>query len=75
MKRYAGTRDAVIGVWQVWYETRMFKYFILVQGTEAEMQNYLSSEMGYIGRYHALTETEIREARDLGTPIYIAPQD
>lgn len=75
MKRYAGTREAVTGVWQVWYENRMFNYFILIQGTEEEMQDYLNSEMGYVGRYRALPENEVRKARDLGTPIYLAPQD
>lgn len=72
--RYAGTREAVTGVWQVWYENRMFNYFILIQGTEEEMEDYLYSEMGYVGRYRALPENEVRKARDLGTPIYRAPK-
>lgn len=54
---------------------RMFNYFILIQGTEEEMQDYLNSEMGYVGRYCALPENEVRKARDLGTPIYLAPRD
>lgn len=73
--RYAGTREAVTGVWQVWYENRMFNYFILIQSTEEEMQDYLNSEIGYVGRYGALLENEVRKARDLGTPIYLAPRD
>ena len=52
----------------------MFTYFILIQGTEEEMQDYLNSEMGYVGRYSALPENEVRKARDLGTPIYRAPK-
>ena len=49
-------REAATGVWQVWYENRMFNYFILIQGTEEEMQDYLNSEMGYVGRYRALSQ-------------------
>lgn len=74
MKQYAGTREAVTDVWQVWYKHRMFNYFILIQGAEEEMEDYLYSEMGYVGRYRALPENEVRKARDLGTPIYRAPK-
>lgn len=56
MKQYAGTREAVTDVWQVWYKNRMFNYFILIQGTEEEMEDYLYSEMGYVGRYRALSQ-------------------
>lgn len=74
MKQYARTLEAVTDVWQVWYKNRMFNYFILIQGTEEDMEDYLYSEMGYVGRYRALSENEVRKARDLGTTIYRAPQ-
>lgn len=73
MKRY--NEQVIRRVWQIWYENRQFRYFLLVSGTEKEMWDYLDSEMGYVGRYHALTEAEIRQARDLGVPVYLAPQD
>ena len=62
-------------VWKVTYSTPGFKYCILVEGTEPEMQTYMNSEMGFVGGYHALTDREIDCAKTLHIPIYLAPKD
>ena len=61
-------------VWKVSYSINGFKYIILIQGTEPEMHAYMTSEFGYVGRYHACNDMEIRAARSLNIPIYIAPR-
>ena len=66
--------DKLTHVWQVWYEKNGFKYFILCQGTEQEVREYLESEMGYMGRYSGMTETEVDMTKKLGCKIYIAPE-
>ena len=61
--------------WRIEYENKMFKQLILVQGTESEMRAYMESEFGYVGRYSACTDTELRAAKQLRIPIYLAPKD
>ena len=63
-----------IQVWQVTYEKNRFKFSIFVEGTEPEMRAYLNSEMGFVGSYHACTKDEVKAARLLRFPIYIAPE-
>ena len=63
-----------VRVWTVSYEINKFLVPILVEGTEPEMQEYMESEMGYVGRYHALTNEEVRQAKMLGLKVYIAPK-
>lgn len=75
MKRYTERNGSVNEVWQVQYSNHGFFYYILVQGTEQEMWDYLDSEMGHVGKYHALSDHEIALAKELDTPIYLAPQD
>lgn len=62
-------------VWQIEYETNWFRFFILVRGTEPEMRNYMEAEMGYVGRYHAMTDHELDCADALGIKVYLAPKD
>lgn len=71
---YSVRNGYVVEVWQIWYQTSGFKYCILVEGTEPEMQEYVTSEFGHVGRYHALSERDIQYAEKLNIPIYIAPK-
>ena len=61
--------------WRIEYENKMFKQLILVLGTESEMRAYMESEFGYVGRYSACTDAELRAAKQLRIPIYLAPKD
>lgn len=72
---YVERNGYLVEVWRVWYVINGFKVFILVKGTEPEMQDYLTSEMGYVGRYSAITEQEESDAIQLGANIYLCPQD
>lgn len=38
------------------------------------MQEYVTSEFGHVGRYHALSERDIEYSEKLNIPIYIAPK-
>lgn len=61
-------------VWKVIYYNRRFEQVILVEGTEDEVHDYLESEFGFMGRYHALTDDEIQAAKKIGMKIYLAPK-
>lgn len=61
-------------VWRVEYKNNYFQQVILVRGTWHEMLDYMESEMGFVGRHHALTEDEIQAAKKLDLKIYIAPE-
>lgn len=62
-------------VWKVEYiNNERFSYPLFIRGTEAEMHDYLESEMGYVGRYHALSPLEIKAIEDLQLKIYLAPR-
>lgn len=61
--------------WRIEYENKMFQQLILVQGTESEMRAYMESEFGYVGRYSACTDAELRAANQLRIPVYLAPKD
>ena len=41
----------VVEVWQIWYQTLGFKYCILVEGTEPEMQENIEISAEYTGAY------------------------
>ena len=62
-------------VWKVTYMNIYFEQVIFVRGTETEMRNYLESEMGYVGKYHACSAAEIDAIDVLNLNIYIAPKD
>lgn len=63
-----------VEVWKVKYRQNLFDVFILIQGTEKEMWDYMDSEMGHVGSYYALTDEEIRATELLDIPIYLAPE-
>lgn len=63
-------------VWKVEYiNNERFSYSLFIRGTESEMRDYLESEMGYVGRYHALSPFEIKAIEDLQLKIYLAPRN
>ena len=61
-------------IWSVSYRHNGFKYSIYVRGTESEMQDYMESEMGFVGSYFALSSKEIDAITTLQTTVYIAPK-
>ena len=61
-------------IWQVQYEKSRFQYYIYIKGTEDEMREYMESEMGFVGRYSALSEKEKEALHTLRAKVYIAPQ-
>ena len=61
-------------VWKVSYMMHGFKLTLLVRGTEPEMQDYLESEMGYVGSYYALNDDEVEMAKKLRMSVYCAPE-
>lgn len=75
MKKYIQREGYVEQVWQIQYEDNGFKYKIFVRGTEPEMQAYMESELGFVGRYSACTDSELSAIKTLNLPIYIAPED
>jgi len=60
-------------IWEVRYKINGFEYALYIRGTEPEMQDYLDSEMDFVGRYHALSDKEIDMVKALKIPIYLAP--
>lgn len=66
--------DYVEQVWHVTYSINGFEYALYIRGTEPEMQDYMESEMGYVGGYSATTKEETSLLKSLNTKIYIAPQ-
>lgn len=80
MKKIYSANDLIVRndepeqVWRVEYKNNYFQQVILVRGTWHEMLAYMESEMGFVGRHHALTEDEIRAAKKLDIKIYIAPE-
>lgn len=72
--KYVVRNNQVEQVWRIEYENKMFQQIILVRGTEDEVREYMDSEMGFMGKYHALTESEIQAAHKLDIKIYIAPK-
>lgn len=62
-------------IWKVDYINKeRFEYSIFVRGTESELHDYLNSEMGFVGRYHALSPFEVKSVEDLQLKIYLAPR-
>ena len=59
-------------VWKVKYVIKGFAVCIFIRGTEPEMHDYLNSEMGYVGSYHACSASEFDAITDLQLPIYLA---
>ena len=66
--------DYVERVWRVTYSINGFEYALYIKGTEPEMQDYMGSEMGFVGGYVAMTDKEVEAIRQLKIKIYIAPQ-
>ena len=52
-----------------------FQYQLYVRGTEPAVRDYMESEMGHMGAYHALSDTEVEMVKELGCKIYEAPDD
>lgn len=73
-KSYIEREGYLERVWQVWYSTKGFKFFILVQGTEPEVYDYCSDAFGYLGRHWALRDSEIQQMKEFNVPIYLAPK-
>lgn len=68
-------KGQVVQVWEIEYQSEeRFMYKLFVRGTEDEVRAYMESEMGYMGRYSACTDEEIRAIRKLRMKIYLAPQ-
>ena len=63
-------------VWRVSYSEYVngFDLVIFVEGTEEEIRDYLDSEIGYVGKYKALNESEVSAVSTAGLKVYIAPQ-
>ncbi len=62
-----------VQVWRVTYTNKeRFKYNLYIRGTETEMQEYMDSEMGYVGSYTAMTEAERDALKTLRVTIYDA---
>lgn len=61
-------------VWKVVYENNYFEQPIFVRGTEDEMREYMESEFGYVGKYHACNDQQVDYINKLRLKIYIAPQ-
>lgn len=61
-------------IWQVEYDENGFKYHIYIRGTADEMYDYLNSEMGFVGRHHALSDKEKDALHILNAKVYIAPE-
>ena len=60
---------------QVWKVTNMvngFKVVIMVRGTEAELQDYIKSELSNAVKYVGAMDAEVKAAELLGMPIYMA---
>lgn len=61
-------------VWRIKYIYNKFNCYLFIRGTEPEMQNYMESEMPYVGSYKALEPSDVSMIEELGIEIYIAPQ-
>lgn len=61
-------------VWRVEYREKFFQWVLFIRGTEPEMQEYMESEIGYVGSYHAISDADIDRAKKLGFKIYLAPE-
>ena len=61
-------------VWMVTYTENGFKKPLFIRGTVDEFCAYMEFEFGYVGGYHALTDSEIAAVKKLRLPIYIAPE-
>ena len=61
-------------IYKIEYSNNGFKYCIFVRGTESEMREYLNSEIGHVGKYHACSKNELHAANQLHLPVYIAPK-
>ena len=74
MKRYVERNGWGERVWKVTYNRKGFEFVIYVRGTEPEMHDYMTSELGDVGRYHAISEEQQEMVSKLGQKIYIAPK-
>ena len=63
-----------VRIWQVNYIKNGFKFPIFIKGTEPEMQAYMESEMGYVGEYWAVRESDEDAIHRLKLSIYLAPK-
>ena len=58
--------------WLIAMKRNGFETKALVYGTEAEMQEYMTSACGYVPAYHGATEKEVEAAKSLGIKAYLA---
>ena len=70
--KYVERNGHLVETWIVWYTIKGFEMPVIVKGTEPEVREYMESEFGYMGRYHALTKKEESELVKIGFDIYIA---
>lgn len=60
--------------WLVYTDYYGFKSVLVVYGTEEEMQEYMKSEYGYVPAYTGAIDEEVKAAKTLRLPIYLAPE-
>lgn len=58
--------------WLITINRNGFETKALVYGTEAEMQEYMTSEFGYVPAYRGATEAEVEAAKSIGIKAYTA---
>ena len=61
-------------VWRIKYVYNMFDCYMFIKGTEPEMQDYIESEMPYVGAYRALNPDEEAMIERLEIKVYLAPK-
>ena len=58
--------------WIITIKRNGFETKALIYGTEAEMQEYMTSACGYVPAYRGATEKEVAAAKSLGIKAYLA---
>ena len=61
-------------IWRITFNVNGFKSVLLVRGTEAEMIDYIKSEIFYMPSYTAITDEEYEAYQALGFSAYLAPK-
>ena len=58
--------------WLITINRNGFETKALVYGTETEMQEYMTSECGFVPAYRGATEAEVEAAKSIGMKAYTA---
>lgn len=61
--------------WIVKITYRGFESVCLAYGTENELHDYFSSELGYMPAYSGATDKEVEIARQLKIKAYLCPEE